>query len=117
MRKKYIQNLRNERLKGIRTNLRRLLIQSVANEQSKYSDALSELDVENPADDQKYRENHEKWWELERLIRKSICQCPVCKRSDKNMTYNPYYDTWFCNDCYLLNQKYYRKEGKFEWYP
>jgi hypothetical protein len=38
--------------------------------------------------------------ELRDLERKSICRCPRCSATDRDMTFNPIDDTWYCTECY-----------------
>ena len=54
---------------------------------------------------------------LRHILECSICMCPACGRSDRDMIFNPVTKVWFCVDCYELNREYYKhtKDGKF--YP
>ncbi len=46
-----------------------------------------------------YEELGNRWWELERSLRRSILICPLCNSSKKNMIYNIDKNAWFCEDC------------------
>lgn len=48
-----------------------------------------------------YKELGNKWWELERMLRKSILICSLCNSSKKNMIYNQERNEWFCEECNL----------------
>ncbi|MBD3211008.1 MAG: hypothetical protein GF311_00230 [Candidatus Lokiarchaeota archaeon] len=117
MKKKLIQDLESNCLKRIRTSFRRLWIQKIATIQLGYQKEQSQLERSDPDYIVKYHDLEEKWWVLERLIRNSIAQCPACKASDKNMTYNPFLKQWFCNECYQLNHNFYFDKDESHLFP
>jgi len=39
------------------------------------------------------------------LLHKSICICPICFTTNKNMIYNPEKETWYCIYCYRTLKK------------
>jgi len=47
-------------------------------------------------------------YQLRRALRKSICVCPLCTQSDKDMVYIPDHDTWYCIEC---------QEKDLIWFP
>ena len=72
-------------------------------------------------EDDKFRklakELNEKYWTIERPLRASILLCPICFKSDKNMTYNPVRKVWFCVGCYEKLRKGNQKRGTPEEFP
>ena len=47
----------------------------------------------------------------------SIIFCPICSSLDKDMTYNPFTEKWYCVDCYEKNKKFHTEEGQPERFP
>ena len=45
---------------------------------------------------------------LSRALNKSICVCPICTNSDRDMVYIPDHETWYCIEC---------QEKGLIWYP
>lgn len=117
MKRKYIQKLQNKRLRRIRTGFRRLLIKRIVDIQIQIQKKKSTLDTRDPKEDKEYQELLKEWWKLERLIRNGTAKCPVCNASDKNMTFTPILKMWLCNECYQVNQQYYKKKGETELFP
>jgi len=37
--------------------------------------------------------------ELFKLLRKSICKCPLCTNEDRDIVYFPDHETWYCVEC------------------
>ena len=35
--------------------------------------------------------------------------CKVCGNRERDLTYVPAFDTWYCEPCYLFNQGYYKR--------
>jgi len=48
--------------------------------------------------------------ELYNALDKSICRCPDCKRSDRDMVFNPAIQEWWCTQCYREMGEYYCKK-------
>jgi hypothetical protein len=94
--------IRNKQLKQIRNNLREILIRSVYNEIEILNVFcnLYEPPLELSLEEQKevYFLEGTKHTLREALI-KSICVCPLCTHSDKDMVYIPDHDTWYCIEC------------------
>lgn len=42
------------------------------------------------------------------LKSRSICECPICTKQDRNMIYIESHDVWYCVECH---------ENKLIWYP
>lgn len=129
LKKKRTIVIKDPQLRKIRTNLRRLLISACKTEQSKIHDNEERLREEERAskknedtyDDEKYRrlnkELDERYWAIETPLRASILECPVCFKSDKDMTYNPVRKMWYCTECYEKLRKGNIKRGTPEEFP
>lgn len=116
MRKKYVQKLKNERLRKIRTGFRRLLRQSIAGIQLQIQNEQRKLDLGSEIEAKKYRGLGKKWWKLEDIKRNGTVKCPICNASNKNMTFSPTLKAWYCNECYQLNHNYYKNtKNKHLW--
>ncbi len=49
--------------------------------------------------------------EIDLIANHSICKCSVCSASDRDMTYNPIRERWYCVNCYQkLQQDFKGKE-------
>ena len=55
--------------------------------------------------------------ENRRQLYASIIVCPVCFKTDKDMTYNPTRKEWYCIDCYVKLRKEFAEEGQPEQFP
>ena len=78
---------------------------------------LLALDKMDSFDLDRYKKLNRESEKLECILDRSICKCPACRRSDRDMIFNPVTKVWFCVHCYELNREYYKhtKDGKF--YP
>jgi hypothetical protein len=54
--------------------------------------------------------------ELRYAYNSSIIKCPVCMSIDKDMTYNPVLEKWFCIEFYEENKKFELEQGNPELY-
>lgn len=54
---------------------------------------------------------------LNSAFSKSILFCPVCMKMDKDMTYNPVLEEWFCMECYEENRIFEIEQGRPDLYP
>jgi hypothetical protein len=54
---------------------------------------------------------------IERSHRASLLICPVCFKTDKDMTYNPLRKKWYCTECYHELKKGFTEEGRPEEFP
>ena len=52
--------------------------------------------------------------ELYSALRRSICKCPLCTNSDKDMVYIPEHKSWYCIECQDQNLIWYRWHGSEE---
>ncbi len=97
--------IKDPQLRKIRNNFRRLIKIACRVEQDRIHDKDSELrENVNYYDDldirRQAKELNEQIWTIEQPLRDSILECPVCFKSDKDMTYNPVRKVWYCTDCY-----------------
>ncbi|MFW9866548.1 MAG: hypothetical protein ACFFEN_10675 [Candidatus Thorarchaeota archaeon] len=103
--------IRSERLQKLRNNLRQILIRAVYDEIEILDnyDSLYEAWLDLTPEEQKevaYLQGTKH--ELFRLLRKSICRCPLCTNSDKDMVFIPEHETWYCTEC---------QDKGLIWYP
>lgn len=52
--------------------------------------------------------------ELFRLLRKSICVCPLCTNEDKNMVFIPDHESWYFTECQEKGLIWYHPMGSEE---
>ena len=127
MRKKRTITIKDPRLRKVRNGLRSVLMLAEAAEEKKILNKKQKLyKVEGFWD-----ESHINYKKLSREARKlnsqkgglnhafkaSIVFCPVCQEIDKDMTYNPVSNKWFCTECYKFNQDFEIRQGRPELYP
>jgi hypothetical protein len=125
LKKKRIISIRNPTLRKIRDNLRSLILEVHKSFQHKLADKRSLIRKEiseNPEKDTEtlYEQIGNLSRELQenrRLLYESIVVCPVCFKSNKDMTYNPVHKTWFCTDCYEVLKKGNQERGTPEEFP
>ena len=48
------------------------------------------------------------------LLSKSICECPLCTQTDKDMVYIDLYETWYCVECQEKDRVWYHPMGSEE---
>jgi len=109
-------------LKLVRNNFRNAIKYACRVEQSEIHREQEELmKSEGFYEDEKFRklakELDDKYWAIERPLRSSILLCPICFNSEKNVTYNPVRDVWYCMGCYEKLQKGNQKRGTPEEFP
>ncbi len=127
MKKKRTITIRDPRLRKVRNGLRNLLMLAEAAEEKRILNKKQKLyNVDGFWD-----EDHINYKKLNREARKlnsqlnslsyaynaSIIFCPVCREIDKDMTYNPVSNKWFCIECYNFNQDFEIRQGRPELYP
>jgi ribosomal protein L37AE/L43A len=128
LKKKRTIMIKDPQLRKIRTNLRRLILSACKAEQARIHDEEGILMKEERVEkrngtynDEKYRrlnkELDDQYWAIEDPLRASIIECPVCFKSDKDMTYNPNRKVWYCTDCYEKLRKGNIKRGTPEEFP
>jgi len=52
--------------------------------------------------------------DLFKLLRDSICECPICTHHDKDMVYIPFHKMWFCVECQEKDRIWYPSHGSEE---
>ncbi|MHA2474386.1 MAG: hypothetical protein ACXAES_14260 [Promethearchaeota archaeon] len=94
--------IRDKRLKKIRNNLREIIIRSVYKQIELLNKSVSyyapPLDLSLEEQKRVYFLEGTKH-KLYRTLRKSICLCPLCTQTDRDMVYIPDHDTWYCIEC------------------
>jgi hypothetical protein len=94
--------IKDEKLRKIRNNLRKLWIIAAVTEKSKYTKLKKEA-IEAGEKVEVLKELSDKWWEIEHPLRRSICECSICFKKDRDMVFNPHYKSWQCVKCYEFN--------------
>jgi len=109
--------IKTERLRKIRNNLREILIQAIYNE----IDILRAFaNLYPPPLELPPEEEVELYYlqgtkhELYSLKRKSICECPVCSKQDRDMIYIDFHEEWYCVECYENDRIWYPTHGSSE---
>ena len=85
--------LRNPSLILVRNNFRTVLLEALYRKLDEYHGEISK----RKSGSRKYNGLMQ---ELRRFRNESICFCPRCTSEEKNMTFNPIDDTWYCTECY-----------------
>jgi len=49
--------------------------------------------------------------ELSKLLNNSICVCPLCSKTDKDMVFIPMDKTWYCVECQEKDLIWYHPHG------
>lgn len=120
MKKKKTIIIKNPRLQKLRLNLRMVLIKAVSSEwnklhekQKKYLyDSLGNAKKMDVFEKEQFRKIERGKQLLLRMENRSVCRCPSCQKTDRNMIFNPELQTWYCIDCYEINKSFYRKRGQ-----
>lgn len=95
--------VKNPFLKNLRNNLRKIIMLCVESELKYQYKILKELRSDGfPTKDQEIQlsELSAKNRELYSIYNRSICRCPLCKSSDRDMVYLPNEKKWICTDCF-----------------
>ncbi|MFX1490265.1 MAG: hypothetical protein ACFFBI_14030 [Promethearchaeota archaeon] len=130
MNKKRTIAIKDLRLRKIRNNLRSLLLTACRSIQYELIDEKREITKliiegrENPGNitnmnilREQRREIEKKVQVMDNWIDASIVFCSICGKSNKNMTYNPFREKWYCTECYDKLKKGYIEKGKTEEFP
>ena len=121
MKKKKIIAYRDERIKKVAFNLRQLVRKATMERDSELGD------LHRKAWKQKNRNKsksiQQQIYNLLEELDKSICMCPRCRKSDRDMIFNPLLEEWWCAQCYQdMRNSYYEdkplfsEEGEEEYY-
>ena len=133
LKKKRTIVIKDPQLRKIRTNLRRLIKSACKAEQAKIHGKKEKLndyyynesgyrkqdmsDGDNETCQRLSKVLDDQYWAIESSLRASILECPVCFKSDKDMTYNPVRKVWYCTECYEKLRKGNIKRGTPEEFP
>jgi hypothetical protein len=106
MRKEKKVIITNPKLINLRNFLRRILINKIHSEirklskkfTRKYIDETEPVEYEGEGIDIQNKKR-----ELDKLRKRSICQC-TCGSAKDDMVYYPPYNAWYCVDCYEKNR-------------
>ena len=128
MKKKRSIVIKDPKLRRIRNNLRDILIGKV---QSRRINLISDIDAisrdseghlrrdltsSGSAELRKLKDMKSK---INELTDKSICYCNGCKQINKDMTYNPTLESWYCVECseefrnHYYQQEIRKQKGEF----
>ncbi len=118
MKKKRTISIKDPKLRKIRNNLRLLLSKAASVQWRLHFDEQHKLNTDlngnfrnmSESKKQKAAELTEKMRKIHILRDKSIIQCPVCKRIDRDMTFNPEFKEWYCTQCYKDMGEFYYQE-------
>ena len=109
--------IRDEQLNKIRNNLREILLLAVWDEieilrnYARLYPPPLDLPPEELAELHYLEGTKHK---LYSLMSRSICECPICTKQDKDMIYIEVHDEWYCLECYENNRIWYPSDGSSE---
>jgi hypothetical protein len=106
--------IKDPQLKKIRNNLRMLIIKWALDEWKKLHSKLSGISSDEVELIRKI--NGEKQIVIKKLDA-SICLCASCSAPNKDMTFNPANKRWYCVDCYMDLQDFYKDKQESFLYP
>jgi hypothetical protein len=120
--------LKDPHLRDVRKNLRHILLKWGSKQWNQLFDECDRLDrnkdgkLKRPSEFSDAEKDlianlEKKMVEIEKIINHSICKCTLCNASDKDMTYNPVQERWFCVDCYRQLQKDYKGKKEAALFP
>lgn len=99
--------IKNPKLKNLRNNLRKIILESYQNEILKINNEKKEINKKIRERGKISEEDRSKKRELENFkqplanaFNKSICICYICQKIDKDMVYAMRPGEWFCINCY-----------------
>ena len=121
MKKKKIIAYRDERIKKVAVNLRMLIDKATMERESELRDLHTKAWKQHSRS--KSRSIQQQREQLLGALSESICMCPRCKKSDRDMIFNPFLEEWWCAQCYQdMKNSYYEdkslfsEEGEEEYY-
>lgn len=123
MNKKLTIIIKNSRLQKIRSNLRSLILEASKSIQHKLMDEIEVLPADvgeyfnNPILIEQHKELRKKKQLIEQQVDVSIVFCPICFKSNKDMTYSPIVKKWYCIECYEKLKKGYSDDGEPNRFP
>jgi len=127
MKQKHTIRIKDPKLRRIRDQLRILLLEVKKAQTIEILNKKGELRKSEGFWNEKsseFKKLHEKAQELSSqqsdlryAFHNSIVFCPVCRKINKDMTYNQVSRVWFCVECYKFNQMFETEQGRPELYP
>jgi len=113
MKKKRFIRLKDPRLIRARAELRTLLSLVWDKQVSELYDQIKAIDHDSSLDlrskIRKQDQVREKITALKSIYHQSSIGCRTCGNRDRDLTYVPALDTWYCEPCYEFNQDYYKR--------
>ena len=103
--------LKSERLRKIRYNLRRIIINCVYDEIEilrNFANMYGAILDLTPEEEKEVYFLQGTKQELLSALNKSICVCNLCSNDDRDMVYIELYDAWYCTKC---------QDKDLIWYP
>jgi len=109
--------IRNEKLRKVRNSLREIIISAVYDEIEilrNYSNLYGAILDLTPEEQKEvfYLEGTKR--RLRGALNRSICVCPLCTQSDRDMVYIPLYEMWYCVECQEKDLIWYHPMGSEE---
>jgi len=99
--------IKNPILRTLRNNLRIIIIRAVQNREFELMDLRHTLDYGEE------RDNIDKEMEkIRNALNSSICLCYNCSSKENDMVYIPFFEEWYCTDCYKTIKW---REDRFIW--
>lgn len=112
--------IKNQLLKKVRNNLRKILITSVYDQIEIYQNFINlygdlfELTLEEQKEVYFLQSSKQK---LEGTLNNSICVCALCTKDDRDMVYIKSHDIWYCTKCQDKEYIWYQEMGSEEVNP
>ena len=103
--------IQNEKLRKVRNSFRDIFILALFDEieiLQNFDNLYEDWSNLTPEEEKESAILQAKITNLFSLLSKSICSCPLCTNSDKDMVYVPDHEIWYCVEC---------QEKDLIWYP
>lgn len=125
MNKKRTIIIKDPRLQKIRNNLRSLILEASRSVQHKLMSKkeefskriIKETDGDHGMLHDQSRMIEKQIQMIDHHLDASIIFCPICFKSNKDMTYNPIVKKWYCTECYEKLKKGYSDDGEPNRFP
>ena len=128
MKKKRTIAIKSPKLRKIRDNFRDLWIAWCHDIWSSTRKAIHEidrhtngtpktLDEMTPREQKTFHKLRARINWIDHLSNASICMCTLCGKGDRDMTFNPVDQEWYCTQCYEQNKEFFKDTDKADWYP
>lgn len=128
MKKKRSIVIKDPKLRRIRNNLRKILIGTVQGRRIDLTSGIDAISRDSegqlrmnltPSERAEFKRLKDIRSQINELTDKSICYCTACKQINKDMTYNPTLEKWYCVECFeefrdhYYQQKIRKQKGEF----